>query len=163
MEFSPAYLLMARLEEEVETQRKLLNVLLAAYKHISNEAKLRTLEQLKRVINTLRLMAMTIESADRTADTYTREHALLVSAECLSLTTMILEIFERSFPIFLESIRLYEEPIVDRMEGTVSFIESCVGRSDPSPVEEIVQSIDEITRALEYYIEVGERTFKDIV
>jgi hypothetical protein len=163
MDFSPTYLLMARLEEEIQTQRKLLNILLASYRHISNEARLKTLEQLKRVMNTLRLMAMTIESADRTADTYTREHALLMSAECLSLTALILEVFERSFPIFLENITLYEEPIIERMEGTVSFIESCVGRSDPSPIEDIIQSIEDITKALEYHITIGERSLKDIV
>ncbi len=163
MEFFPAYLLMARLEEEVELQRKLLNVLMVTSTRINKERSLKSLEYLRRTVNTLKLMVVTIESTERVSDSYTRESILLTSAECLSLTTMILEAFERNFPIFLESITLYEEPLVERMEDTVSFIESCVGRSDPSPTEEIAQSVDEIIKALEYYINVGERSLKGMV
>ncbi len=163
MEFPPAYFLMAKLEEEVQNQRKLLNVLLASGGRISGKARLRTLEHIKRLISTLKLTVMTIEATDRVSDDYTRESALLMGAECLSFTALTLELLEKSFPIFLESITLYEEPIVERMEGTLSFIESCVGKSEPSPTEEIVQSIDEIIRVLEYYVNVGERSIRDMV
>ena len=161
MEVTPFYMLLAKLEEEIGFQRKVINTFLATQQR-SPELTLRTVDILRRLTQSFRLVALILDEIESMTDRYMREQALLLSSESLSLSVLLLPTLERLSPLFLESVRVYDEPILDRIEAVVEFIESSLGEEEVI-TEELARTVEDIMKALEYHIRVGERTLAKIV
>ncbi len=162
MEVSPFYVLLAKLEEEIGYQRKVINTFLATQQG-STELTLKSLDILRRLIQGFRLVALVLEEIESMTDKYMREQALLLSSESLSLSTLLLPTLERLSPLFLESVRVYEEPILERIEAVVEFIENSLAEQEELITEELTKTVEDIIRTLEYHIRVGERSLAKIV
>jgi hypothetical protein len=163
MEVSPLYVLLAKLEEEISYQRKVVNTFLFVHQRLTQELFLRTIEILKRTAQTFRLISLILDEVDDLNDRYLREQALLLSSECLSLTSLLLPAVENASPLFFESVFISEEPILDRIESLAEYIESSIQASENFSAEEIAKTVEEIQRTLEYHIRVGERTLGKIL
>ncbi len=162
MEVSPFYVLLAKLEEEIGYQRKVINTFLATQQR-SAELTLKSLDILRRLIQSFRLVSLVLDEIESMTDRYMREQALLLSSESLSLSALLLPTLERLSPLFLESVRVYEEPILDRIEAVVEFIENSLGEQEELVTEELARTVEDIVRTLEYHIRIGERTLAKIV
>ena len=162
MEVSPFYVLLAKLEEEIGYQRKVINTFLATQQR-SAELTLKSLDILRRLIQSFRLVSLVLDEIESMTDRYMREQALLLSSESLSLSALLLPTLERLSPLFLESVRVYEEPILDRIEAVVEFIENSLGEQEELVTEELARTVEDIVRTLEYHIKIGERTLAKIV
>ena len=162
MEVSPFYVLLAKLEEEIGYQRKVINTFLATQQR-SAELTLKSLDILRRLIQSFRLVSLVLDEIESMTDRYMREQALLLSSESLSLSALLLPTLERLSPLFLESVRVYEEPILDRIEAVVEFIENSLGEQEELVTEELARTVEDIVRTLEYHIKIGERSLAKIV
>ncbi len=162
MEVSPFYILLAKLEEEIGYQRKVINTFLAT-QHRSAELTLKSLDILRRLIQSFRLVALVLDEIESMTDKYMREQALLLSSESLSLSTLLLPTLEQLSPLFLESVRIYEEPILERIEAVVEFIENSLGEQEELITEELARTMEDIVKTLEYHVRIGERSLAKIV
>ncbi len=163
MEVSPFYVLLAKLEDEINFQRKVINTFLALSQKGSAELFLRSVDILRRLIQSFRLMALVLNEMEGMSDRYMREQALLLSSESLSLATLLLPTLEQVSPLFLESVTLYEEPILDRIEALIEFIENSLQEQEELLTEELAQTVEDITRTLEYHVKLGERALGRII
>jgi hypothetical protein len=157
MESGTFYLLLAKLEEEISFQRKVINTFLFARQVSNPEMTLRSIDILKRQIQILRLINLILGEMDAVSERYAREQALLLASESMSLTSLLLPAVEAFSPIFLESVSLYEEPLLDRIEAVAEFIENSLQDAENLATEEIAQTVEDIMRTLEYHVRVGER------
>ncbi len=162
MEVSPLYILLAKLEEEIGYQRKVINTFLATQQRTS-ELTLKTVDILRRLTQSFRLVALILDEIESMTDKYMREQALLLSSESLSLSAILLPTLEQLSPLFLESMKVYDEPILDRIEAVVEFIENSLGEQEELITEELARTVEDIMRTLEYHIRIGERTLAKIV
>jgi len=162
MDVSPFYILLAKLEEEIGFQRKVINTFLAA-QHRTPELTLRTVDILRRLTQSFRLVALILDEIESMTDKYTREQALLLSSESLSLSIILLPTLEQLSPLFLESVKVYDEPILDRIEAVVEFIENSLSEQEDLVTEELARTVEDIMKTLEYHIRVGERTLGKIL
>jgi len=162
MEVPTLYILLAKLEEEIGYQRKVINTFLAIQPR-TYELTLKTLEILRRLTQSFRLVSLILDEMESLTDRYVREQALLLSSESLSLSAILLPTLEHLSPIFLESVRLQEEPILERIEAVVEFIENSVGEQEMLATEELARTVEDIMRTLEYHIRIGERVLAKIV
>ncbi len=160
----PLYLLIAKLEEEVNYQRKIVNTFLNTHTKVSMEAISRSIDILKRLTQILKLVTLILDEFNTIEERNLREQVLLLSSESLSLSSLLLSILEEYSPFFLESIFVYEEPILERLEAISEFIENSLREReiDEESVEEIAQSVEDIMKTLEYYIKIGERAISTI-
>ncbi len=163
MEMTPYYILLAKLEEEISFQRKVVNTFLFAQQKITPEVTLKSMDVLRRLIQSFRLVALVLEEIESVTDRYMKEQALLLSSESLSLASLLLPAMEFASPLFLESMRIYEESILDRIESVVESIESSIQDHEEVVLEEVAQTVEDIVRTLEYHIRIGERTIGKIV
>ncbi|HHJ64015.1 MAG TPA: hypothetical protein ENJ61_03820 [Aquifex aeolicus] len=163
MEVAPYYVLLAKLEEEISFQRKVVNTFLFLQQRIPPEATLKSMDVLRRLIQNLRLITLVLEELESMTDRYAREQALLLSSESLSLATLLLPAMEMASPLFLESIRVYEESILDRIESVVESIENSLQDYEELATDEVVQTVEDIVRTLEYHLRIGERTLGRIL
>ncbi len=163
MEMSPYYVLLAKLEEEISFQRKVINTFLFAQQRSSHEITLKTIDILRRLAQSFRLIALVLDEVETISDKYMKEQALLMSSESLSLTSLLLPALENVSPIFLESLTLYDEPILDRIEAVAEFIENSLQESESLSTEELAQTVEDIMKTLEYHIRLGERALGKIV
>ncbi|EDP75050.1 hypothetical protein [Hydrogenivirga sp. 128-5-R1-1] len=163
MEVSPFYILLAKLEDEISFQRKVINTFMFAQQKSSPEITLKTIDILRRLTQSFRLIALVIEEVESMADKYMKEQALLLSSECLSLSSLLLPALEGMSPIFLDSLRVYEEPILERIESVAEFIENSLQDQEELATDELAQTIEDIMRTLEYHIKLGERAVAKII
>jgi len=162
MEITPYYVLLAKLEEEISFQRKVINTYLLVQR-ITPEATVKSMDVLRRLVNSFRLVALVLEEIDSISDRYIREQALLLSSESLSLASLLLPAMESASPLFLESMRIYEESILDRIEAVVESIEESLQDYEEFSLEETLQTVEDIVRTLEYHLRIGERTLGSIL
>ncbi len=163
MDTNTFYLLLAKLEEEISFQRKVINTFLFARHSINPEVSMRSVEILKRLIQTFRIINLILDQIDTVSERYAKEQALLLTSESMSLTSLLLPTVETFSPIFLESISLYEEPLLERIESVAEFVENSIQDCDNLAVDEIAEVVEDITRTLEYHVTVGERILGKIV
>lgn len=163
MDVSPHYVLLAKLEEEIGFQRKLINTFLFAQEKITPELTLKSVDILRRMIQSFRLIALLLDEFESITDRYVKEQALLLSSESLSLSSLLLPAIEQISPLFLESMFVYEEPILERIEAVSEFIENSLQDYEELATDEIAQTIEDIMKTLEYHIKVGERALGKII
>ncbi len=163
MEVTPLHILLAKLEDEISYQRKIVNTFLFLSNRLPQDLVLRSLDVLRRTAQTLRLISLVMAELEDLTDPYMREQALLMSSECLSLTSLLLPALEHVSPIFIEQIMVYEEPILDRIESLAEFIEVSIQSSEAIPTDEVSKTIEDILKTLEYHIRMGERTLGKIL
>jgi len=163
MEVSPFYILLAKLEEEIAFQRKVINTFMFAQRKATPDITLKTIDILRRLTQSFRLISLVMDEVESTADKHIKEQALLLSSECLSLSSLLLPALEGMSPIFLESLKVYEEPILDRIESVAEFIENSLQDSEELATDELAQTIEDIMRTLEYHIKLGERAVAKII
>ncbi|RLJ71601.1 hypothetical protein BCF55_1907 [Hydrogenivirga caldilitoris] len=163
MEVSPYYILLAKLEEEISFQRKVINTFLFVQQKPSPEITLKTIDILRRLTQGFRLIALVMDEMESVTDKYMKEQALLLSSESLSLASLLLPALESLSPIFLESLRVYDEPILDRIEAVAEFIENSMQNYEELATDELAQTIEDIMRTLEYHIKLGEKAVGKIV
>ncbi len=163
MEVNPYYILLAKLEEEISFQRKVVNTFMFAQQKPTMEITLKTVDILRRLTQGLRLISLVLDELESITDKYMKEQALLLTSESLSLASLLLPALESASPLFLESLMVYEEPILDRLEAVAEFIENCLQDYEELATEEISQTIEDIMRTLEYHIRLGERSMGKIV
>ncbi|GEM_PF-2109922 len=163
MEVSPFYILLAKLEEEISYQRKVVNTYLFAHQRLTQEIFLRSLDILRRTAQTFKLISLILDELDTLSDRYMKEQALLMSSECLSLTSLLLPAIESTSPIFLESLVISDEPILERIESLAEYLETSLQASENFSADEAAKTVEEIQRTLEYHIRVGERTLGKIL
>ncbi len=163
MEVSPFYILLAKLEEEIAFQRKVINTFMFAQEKPSPEITLKTIDILRRLSQGFRLIALVMDEIESMTDKYMKEQALLLSSESLSLTSLMLPAIESMSPIFLESLRVYNEPILERIESVAEFIENSLQDYDELAVDELAQTIEDIMKTLEYHIRLGERALGKVI
>ncbi len=160
---SPFYILLAKLEEEINFQRKVINTFLFAGQKITPEITLKSIDILRRLTQSFRLISLILDELEAMTDKYMKEQALLLSSESLSLASLLLPAMESVSPIFLESVTIYDEPILDRIESVAEFIENSLQDYEDLVTEELAQTIEDIMKTLEYHIKIGERTLAKIV
>ncbi len=163
MDINPLYLLLAKLEDEINYQRKVVNTLLFADYRLTEELLLKSLEILKRTIQTFRLVSFVLDQTEAVSDRSAKEQALLMGSECLSLASILLPALEQVSPIFIDSIRINEESLLERIESVAEDMESYLQVSEGMSVDEITKGIEEILQTLEYHIRVGERAIGKIL
>ncbi len=163
MEVNPLYLLLAKLEDEISYQRKVVNTLLFVDHRLTEGLLFRSLDILRRTVQTFRLISFVLDQAEVMSDRSAREQALLMGSECLSLATLLLPALEQVSPIFIDSIRINEEPILEKIESIAEDMESYLQVSEGLSIDEITRSIEEILQTLEYHIRVGERAVGKIL
>jgi len=163
MDVSPHHVLLAKLEEEIGFQRKLINTFLFAQEKITPELTFKSVDILRRMIQSFRLIALLLDEFESITDRYVKEQALLLSSECLSLSSLLLPAIEQISPLFLESMFVYEEPILERIEAVSEFIENSLQDYEELVADEIAQTIEDIMKTLEYHIRIGERAIGKIV
>ncbi len=157
MEMSPYYILLAKLEEEIGFQRKMVNTFLFAQQKITPEMAVKSIDILRRLTQSFRLISMVLDELESITDRYIKEQVLLLTSESLSLSSLLLPAIEQVSPIFLENIMVYEEPILERIESVAEFLENSLQDIEELAADEIAQTIEDIMRALEYHIKIGER------
>ncbi len=163
MEMSPYYVLLAKLEEEIAFQRKTINTFLFAQQAVSHEITLKSLDILRRLSQSFRLISLILGEIGSMTDRYMKEQALLMSSESLSLTSLLLPAIENVSPLFLDSLTLYEEPLLDRIEAVAEFIESSLQDEEEVTLEELSQTVEDIVKTLEYHIRLGEQALSKIL
>ncbi len=163
MDVNPLYLLLAKLEDEISYQRKVVNTLLFVEHRLTEGLLFRSLDILRRTVQTFRLISFVLDQAEVMSDRSAREQALLMGSECLSLATLLLPALEQVSPIFIDSIRINEEPILERIESIAEDMESYLQVSEGLSIDEITRSIEELLQTLEYHIRVGERAVGKIL
>ncbi len=163
MELSPLYILIAKLEEEIAFQRKVINTFMFAQQTPSPDLTFKTIDILRRLAQGFKLISLIIEDLPTITDKYMREQALLMTSESLSLSSLLLPTLESVSPIFLESLRVYDEPILDRIESVAEFIENSLQDYGDLATDELSQTIEDIMKTLEYHIRLGERTIAKII
>ncbi len=163
MEVSPFYVLLAKLEEEISFQRKVINTFMFVQQKASPDMTLKTIDILRRLTQSFRLIALVIDELEAMTDRYMKEQALLLSSESLSLASLLLPTLESVSPLFLESLRIYDEPILERIESVAEFIENSLQDYEELATDELAQTIEDIMRTLEYHIKLGERAIAKIV
>ncbi len=163
MELSPLYILIAKLEEEIAFQRKVINTFMFAQQTPSPDLTFKTIDILRRLAQGFKLISLIIEDLPTITDKYMREQALLMTSESLSLSSLLLPTLESVSPIFLESLRVYDEPILDRIESVAEFIENSLQDYEDLATDELSQTIEDIMKTLEYHIRLGERTIAKII
>ncbi len=162
MEIAPHYLLLAKLEEEVSFQRKVINTFMVLPKTPSTVMP-KALDVLRRLTTSFHLIAFVLEELESVKDQYVKEQALLLASESLSLSSLLLCAIESVTPIFLENLVIYEEPILERIEAVAEFIESSLQNYEEQMLEEAVQTVEDIVKTLEFHIKIGEKAMKKIV
>ncbi len=163
MEMSPYYVLLAKLEEEIAFQRKTINTFLFAQQAVSHEITLKSLDILRRLSQSFRLISLILGEIGNMTDRYMKEQALLMSSESLSLTSLLLPAIENVSPLFLDSLTLYEEPLLDRIEAVAEFIENSLQDEEEITLEELSQTVEDIVKTLEYHIRLGEQALSKIL
>ncbi len=163
MELSPLYILIAKLEEEIAFQRKVINTFMFAQQAPSPDLTFKTIDILRRLAQGFKLISLIIEDLPTITDKYMREQALLMTSESLSLSSLLLPTLESASPLFLDSLRVYDEPILDRIESVAEFIESSIQDYEDLATDELSQTIEDIMKTLEYHIRLGERTIAKII
>jgi hypothetical protein len=163
MEVSPFYILLVKLEEEISFQRKVINTFMFVQQKRSPEITVKTIEILRRLTQGFRLIALIMDELELTTDRHIKEQALLLSSESLSLTSLLLPALESFSPLFLESLRVYDEPILERIESVAEFIENSMQEGEELATDELAQTIEDIMRTLEYHIKLGERALSKII
>ena len=154
---SPFYILLAKLEEEISFQRKVINTFMFAQQKSTQEITLKTIDIMRRLAQGFRLIALILDELETMSDKSMKEQALLMTSESLSLTTLLLPTLESASPIFLDSLVVYEEPILDRIEAVAEFIESSLQDYESIATDELAQTVEDIMKTLEYHIKLGER------
>lgn len=157
MDLGAFYLLLTKLEEEISFQRKMVSTFLSAPQTAGPEITSRSIEILKRLVQIFRLINLILTEMEAVSERQARERALLLTSESMSLTSLLLPTVENYSPIFLESVSLYEEPLLERIESVAEFIENSIQDSENLAVEEIAEVVEDIMRTLEYHVRVGER------
>ncbi len=163
MQVEPYYILLAKLEEEISFQRKVINTFLFAQQRAGYEITLKTLDILRRLSQSFRLIALVLSEVESIQDKYMREQALLMSSEGLSLASLLLPALENVSPIFLDNMLLHEEPLLDRIEAVAEFIENSIQESENLVVSEVAQTVEDIMKTLEFHIRLGERSLGRII
>lgn len=157
MEIAPHYVLLAKLEEEISYQRKVINSFLFL-SEASSDLVSKSLDILKRLVRGFRLITLVLTEFEALSDRYAKEQALLLVAESLYLSALLLPAIENYSPLFLESISVYDEPIVERIEAVSGFLENSLQDLEDLAVEEVIQTVEDIQKTLEYHILIGEKT-----
>ncbi len=157
MEIAPHYVLLAKLEEEISYQRKVINSFLFL-SETSSDLVSKSLDVLRRLVRGLRLITLVLAEFEALSDRYAKEQALLLVSESLYLSALLLPTIENYSPLFLESISVYDEPIVERIEAVSGFLENSLQDIEDLAVEEVIQTVEDIQKTLEYHILVGEKT-----
>lgn len=151
------YILLAKLEEEISYQRKVINTFLSAGQSVNPEITVRSVEILKRLVQIFKLISLILEEMETVSERYAKEQALLLASESMSLTSLLLPTVEAFSPIFLESVSLYEEPLLDRIEAVAEFMENSIPDCENFATDEIAQTVEDIMKTLEFHIRIGEK------
>jgi len=108
------------------------------------------------------LLTLVLDELGSITDRYAREHALLLGSETLSLASLLLPTLEKTSPLFLENVTLYDEPILDKIESMIEFIDTSL-HEEETAVQELTRAVEDVVRTLEYHIRIGERALAKIL
>ncbi len=162
METGAFYLLLAKLEEEISFQRKAINTFLFAGQSVSAEITSKSIDILKRLVQVFRLINLILDEMETVPERSAKERALILTSESMSLASLLLPALETFSPLFLESVSLYEEPLLERIEAVAEFIENSIQNTENLATDEIAQTVEDIMRTLEYHVKLGERVLDRI-
>lgn len=154
----PLRMLVERLEDLITAQQKLASFMLLA-----EGVKLSVstaLDMLYAHMEMLDLTSDIINALQDISDDYTREYAITLTAEALSWTGFMLPYIESSSPIFIEHIKIESQPIISRIKAIVSLIERLGPDMDVFSSEEIIKTIDMISKAIRYQLFMVKRSYE---
>ncbi|MGC8852106.1 MAG: hypothetical protein ACP5P0_00710, partial [Hydrogenobacter sp.] len=89
------------------------------------------------------------------SDSYIREYAVMLTTEALSWIGFMLPYLEASSPIIIEHLS-----VVPKIKSIVSLIERFGSEVDFLSSEEILKTIDAISKAIMYQLFVAKRSYE---
>ncbi|SNZ13082.1 hypothetical protein [Hydrogenobacter hydrogenophilus] len=151
----PLRILIERLEDLITAQQKLASLILFVEDQKVELSVPTTIDMLYAHMEMLELVSEVISSFQDISDSYIREYAVMLTAEALSWIGFMLPYLEASSPIFIEHLS-----VVPKIKSIVSFIERFGSEVDFLSSEEILKTIDAISKTIMYQLFVAKRSYE---
>lgn len=156
----PLRMLIERLEELITAQQKLASLMLLTEGKKAKLSVSTAIDMLYTHMEMLDITSEIINALQDTSDDYTREYATMITAEALSWTGFMLPYIEASSPIFIEHIKVESQPIISRIKSVVSLMERLGSEMDVFSSEEIIRTIDMVSRAIKYQLFMAKKSYE---
>ncbi len=151
----PLRILIERLEDLITAQQKVASLILFVEDQKVKLSVPTTIDMLYAHMEMLQLVSEVISSLQDISDSYIREYAVMLTTEALSWIGFMLPYLEASSPIFIEHLS-----VVPKIKNIVSLIERFGSEVDFLSSEEILKTIDAISKAIMYQLFVAKRSYE---
>lgn len=156
----PLRILIERLEDLITAQQKLASLILIVEGQKVKLSIPTTIDMLYAHMEMLELVSEVISSLQDISDSYMREYAAILITEALSWTGFMLPYLEASSPIFIEHLNVDSQPVVSKIKGIVSFIERFGTQMDILSSDEIIRTINTISKAIRYQLLMAKKAYE---
>ncbi|MFN3813514.1 MAG: hypothetical protein ACK4SM_02670 [Aquificaceae bacterium] len=152
--------LMERLEELIDAQYKIASLMLSPETKGSDLSTSTAFDVLYVNLEMLDLTSNIIGMTSSVSDEYIKKYAISLGAEALSWSGFMLTHIEKSSPIFIEYIEVENEPVTYRIKNLAYLLENMGSKLDPFSFEEIIRTIDMVSKAIRYQIYMAKKSYE---
>ncbi len=152
--------LMERLEELINAQYKIAGLMLSHETKGLDFSVSTALDVLYINLEMLDLTSDIIGMMSSVSDEYIKKYAINLGAEALSWSGFMLTHIEKSSPIFIEYIEVENEPVTSRIKNLAYLLENLGSKLDPFSFEEIIRTIDMVSKAIKYQVYMAKKSYE---